>query len=95
MTADLDKLPEGLGDTWHRGWLITKSFFGYAFQHPGYDPENPTDWRYGAASTVHEARDEIDRLLAEDAEWTAATEIVKSLIDESRRQHRAGCGVVA
>lgn len=86
MTPAPDKLPEGSGETWHRGWLIAKAFFGYAFQHPGYDPENQTDWRYGNANTVQEARDEIDRLLADDAEWTAATEIFETLIGPTRPQ---------
>jgi hypothetical protein len=52
---------------WYRGWYISKSFFGYCFQHPGYDPERVTDWRYGTATNPQEARDEIDRLLAEAA----------------------------
>ena len=64
---------------WHRGWHISKSFFGYWLQHPGYDPEDTSDWRYGTAKTVQEARDEIDRLLADDAEWTEAARIVAAL----------------
>lgn len=68
----------GVAD-WHRGWHISKSFFGYWFQHPGFDRENATDWRYGHAATVQDARDEIDRLLEDDAEWTAASRMVAAL----------------
>lgn len=64
--------------TTHRGWNITPATIGYDIQHPEYDRENEIDWRYGHADTVEAARDEIDRLLAEDAEWTEAAGILKT-----------------
>ncbi|MFS0771082.1 hypothetical protein [Sphingomonas sp. 1P08PE] len=68
---------------WHRGWHISKSFFGYWFQHPGFDPDNVSDWRHGYATSVEEARHEIDRLLEEDAEWTAASQLLAARQDPS------------
>lgn len=64
----------------HRGWEISEAYIGYWFQHPKFDPENPSDWRYGHASSVQEARDEIDRLLAEDEEWDEAVNILRAAI---------------
>lgn len=64
----------------YRGWEISPAFIGFHLQHPDFDPENPSDWRYGHANTVEEARAEIDHLLAEDAEWDAAVEIVRDQI---------------
>ncbi len=56
---------------------------GLWFQHPDFDPENPSDWRYGHANNADEARAEIDRLLAEDEEWTEAANIVRGWIAEA------------
>lgn len=67
------------GGIWHRGWLISKAFFGWSFQHPGFDPENDLDWRCGSADSEQQARDEIDALLAEDAEWDAAVSLLKGM----------------
>lgn len=77
--------------TTHRGWNITPATIGYDIQHPEYDRENEIDWRYGHADTVEAARDEIDRLLAEDAEWTEAAGILKTGL--LRSEQAASCNV--
>lgn len=77
--------------TTHRGWNITPATIGYDIQHPEYDRENEIDWRYGHADTVEAAGDEIDRLLAEDAEWTEAAGILKTGL--LRSEQAASCNV--
>jgi len=67
-------------EVWHRGYLISPAYFGYNFEHPAFDPENPSDWRYGTGNSVEECKGEIDRLLEEDAEWDEAVRIVKAML---------------
>lgn len=74
-----------MSDITHRGWIIGPATVGFDIQHPDFDRENELDWRHGHADTIEAARVEIDRLLADDAEWTEAASILKTGLLQSEQ----------